>query len=216
MACGTMPDMNQTSSSTPTAAQVVLNFWLADGVQRDWTTREMKDLWFGGGAEQDERIRLLFGQQVNQALDGGLRDWENTPLERLALVLLLDQFTRNVYRGSGQAFAGDGRAQQLVLDAIARGWDKKLTAVCRVFLYMPLMHAEDLAMQDECVQRFTELQANAPDELRQRLQRNLDFARQHRDILARFGRFPHRNRALGRTPTPEEEEFLLKGPRFGQ
>ena len=83
-------------------------------------------------------------------------------------------------------------------------------------MYMPLMHAESLALQDECVARFTRLQADAPDALKQRFQSNIDFARQHRDIIARFGRFPYRNAALGRIDTAEEKEFLLKGPRFGQ
>lgn len=200
----------------PTAAQTILNFWLADGVRRDWPTRELKDLWFGGGAELDARIRMLFGTQVLEAVEGGLREWEDEAWDRLALVLLLDQFTRNVFRGSGRAFEGDARAQRLVTDAMDRGWDQQLTMAGAVFLYMPLMHAEDLALQDRCVAAFAALQARAPQELKQRLQGNLDFARQHQEIIARFGRFPYRNEALGRSSTPEEQDFLVKGPRFGQ
>lgn len=202
--------------SEPTTPQLVLNFWLADGVRHDWPSRDMKALWFAGGAAQDQQIKLLFGRDVERALDGGLADWEQQPEELLALVLLLDQFSRNVHRGSARAFAGDARSQRLVRQAIANGWDQRLTIVGRVFLYMPLMHAEDLALQQQCVACFEALQAGAPDELKARLQGNLDFARQHRDIVARFGRFPHRNPALGRTNTPEEAEFLVNGPRFGQ
>lgn len=194
----------------------VLDFWLGDGVEKDWPTQDLGKRWFGGGAELDEDIRARFGLEVEAAVDGGLQGWAQPPLHRLALVILLDQFTRNVFRGSGKAFAGDARAQQLVLEALAAQTDLQLPWAGRVFLYMPLMHAESLALQDECVARFTRLVDDAPDSLKQRLRGNLDFAHQHRDIIARFGRFPYRNAALGRTDTPEEADFLLKGPRFGQ
>ena len=194
----------------------VLDFWLGDGVSKEWPTQDLNKRWFGGGAELDAEISARFGNSVKAAVDGGLQDWEQPPLNRLALVILLDQFTRNVFRGKGQAFAGDARAQHLVLQALAAGDDLQLPWSGRIFLYMPLMHAESLALQDECVARFTRLQADAPDSLKQRFQGNIDFAHQHRDIIARFGRFPYRNAALGRIDTPEETDFLLKGPRFGQ
>lgn len=176
----------------------------------------MDKQWFGGGPELDAQIRQLFGAQVAQALDGGLVDWEAEPLHRLALVILLDQFTRNIFRGQARAFAGDTRAQQLVREAQAQGLDEQLPWVGRVFLYMPLMHAEDLALQEECVRRFTHLVAAAPTELRATMADNLRFAEQHRDIIARLGRFPYRNAALGRSSTAQEIEFLQNGPRFGQ
>lgn len=194
----------------------VLDFWLGDGVSKEWPTQDLGKRWFGGGAELDAEISARFGDNVKAAVGGGLQDWEQPPLNRLALVILLDQFTRNVFRGTGQAFAGDARAQQLVLQALAAGDDLQLPWAGRLFLYMPLMHAESLALQDECVARFTRLQADAPDALKQRLQGNLDFAHLHRDIIARLGRFPYRNAALRRLDTPEEADFLLKGPRFGQ
>jgi uncharacterized protein (DUF924 family) len=149
-------------------------------------------------------------------VSGGLQDWEQPALNRLALVILLDQFTRNVFRGKGQAFAGDARAQQLVLAGHGRREDLQLPWAGRVFLYMPLMHAESLALQDECVAALPGCRPMRPNRSSSRLQSNLDFARQHRDIVARFGRFPYRNAALGRLDTPEEADFLLKGPRFGQ
>ena len=176
----------------------------------------MKVLWFGGGPALDARITATFGEQVSHAIEGKFEDWAEQPLSRLALIVLLDQFTRNVFRGSPRAFEGDDRAQGLALDALAQTWDQDLPMVCRVFLYMPLMHAETLALQDQCVACFAHLVEDAPEWLKPRLQGNLDFARQHQGIIARFGRFPHRNAVLGRFTTPEEGEFLLTGPRFGQ
>ena len=204
------------TNDAPRTVNDILEFWFADGLQTGWPTTDMKELWWGGSKGLDGTVKAKFGPQVNQALAGGLKDWEAQPLSRLALVLLLDQFTRNVFRASPQAFAGDDRAQQLVIDGLAKDWDQQLLLVGRVFFYMPLMHAEDLVLQAECVSRFRLLLADAPEERKKTLQGNLDFAVLHRDIIARFGRFPHRNSALGRTNTPEEEAFLKTGPRFGQ
>ncbi len=194
----------------------VVEFWLADGATLGWPTQDLSKRWFGGGAALDEEIKSRFGALVMQAVAGGLKEWEQQAPDRLALVILLDQFTRNVFRGSGQAFGGDARAQQLALDTLRQRQDQQLPWVGRVFAYMPLMHAENLALQDECVARFLQLVAEAPEALKKRLQGNLDFARQHRDIIARFGRFPYRNAALGRASTPEEQAFLASGQRFGQ
>lgn len=208
--------MNTPQAPDTATAQDVLRFWFADGLQHDWPSSPLNDLWFGGGPAQDALIRQRFGALVDDALSGGMSDWE-TPLDtRLALILLLDQFTRNVHRGQARAFAGDARAQQLVLHTLAQGQDTALPTVGRVFLYMPLMHAEDLALQDECVARFTQLCQTAPPERRDTLAGNLRFAQQHRDIVAQYGRFPYRNAALGRTDTPAETAFLKNGPRFGQ
>jgi uncharacterized protein (DUF924 family) len=210
---------SSTASSTPASPATpaaVLDFWLADGVTLGWPSQEMNKRWFTGGPELDQAIAQQFGSAVALAQAGGLADWEAAPLDRLALIILLDQFTRNIFRGSARAFAGDARAQQLVQQTLAAQQDRQLPWVGRVFMYMPLMHAENLALQDQCVACFTQLVAEAPDALKQRLQSNLDFARQHQDIISRFGRFPYRSAALGRSNTPDEDEFLLKGPRFGQ
>lgn len=203
-------------TAPPETAMQVLDYWLGDALQRGWPSQSRSALWFGGGKEQDQAIIQRFGTLVEQALDGDLEDWEVSPLGLLALVILLDQFTRNMFRGQGRAFAGDGRATALVHDALQRGWDLKLPGAGAVFLYMPLMHAEDLALQDQCVSRFEALLARSPAERQQDLQGNLAFARQHRDIVARFGRFPYRNAALGRPSSAQEAEFLRDGPRFGQ
>ncbi len=206
----------QHKDTSPDAASQVLDYWLGDAMQRGWPSHSRSELWFGGGKAQDADITQRFGALVEQALDGGLTQWEADPLQRLALVILLDQFTRNMYRGSARAFAGDTRTQALVQDALGKGWLAKLPLAGSVFLLMPLMHAEDLALQDECVRRFAELLAGAPAERQKDLQGNLAFAKQHRDIIAQFGRFPYRNAALDRSNSPQEEAFLRDGPRFGQ
>ena len=208
--------MKTPSVPTPASAQDVLDFWLGDGLQHGWCSDKRDELWFGGGAALDGPIRERFGALVETAIDGGLADWEARIDTRLALVLLLDQFTRNVHRGQARAFAGDARAQRLSLQAHASGLDAELATVGLVFLAIPLMHAEDLDLQHECVRRFQRLLDTCPPELEDTLARHLHFAELHRDIVARFGRFPHRNAALGRTSTPAEEAFLKDGPRFGQ
>lgn len=200
----------------PTDAHAVLDFWLGDGLTLGWPSQSHSDLWFGGSKALDDDIAHRFGAGVEQALQGGLTDWADRPHSRLALVIVLDQFTRNVFRGQARAFAGDPRAQSLVQDALDHGWDAPLPLAGKVFLYMPLMHAENLAMQDLCVRQFETLVMHAPSERRKELQGNLDFAYQHRDIIARFGRLPYRNQALGRADTQEEQVFLRDGPRFGQ
>ena len=210
------PEQIPLPSSSPASPADVLDFWLGDSLALGWPTKDLGKRWFGGGAALDQEIKTKFGEQVVLAVRGGLQDWERPPSSRLALVILLDQFTRNVFRGSAKAFAGDARAQQLVLQMLAALEHRQLPWVGRVFAYMPLMHAENQALQDQCVACFEKLVADAPEALKQRLQGNLDFARQHQTIMARFGRFPYRNAALGRANTPEEDEFLLKGPRFGQ
>ena len=202
--------------ATHPTAQTVLDFWFGDGLTLGWPSDNRQRLWFGGGAEQDALIRERFGDAVEQAMQGQLSAWESTLADRLALVILLDQFSRNIHRGRARAFAGDGLAQKLVLQSLALHQDQDLPTVGRVFFYMPLMHAESSALQDECVARFTQLHASAPPELRDTLANNLHFAREHQEIVERFGRFPHRNAALGRASTAEELAFLENGPRYGQ
>ena len=213
-----MGAMNPNEHTLPiaTTPQAILDFWLGDGLTLDWPTQDLSKRWFGGGVELDAEIQTRFGKCVTEAVGGGLKDWESEPLSCLALIILLDQFTRNVFRGSAKAFDGDKRSQQLVADALGKEWDKRLPLVGHVFLLMPLMHAEDLPLQDECVRRFVNLAEDAPPEHRDALKSNADFAAQHRDIIARYGRFPYRNAALGRVNNAAEAAFLTSGPRFGQ
>ncbi|WHZ10714.1 MAG: putatative transmembrane protein [Burkholderiaceae bacterium] len=211
----------------PRHARAILDYWFADGLVLGWPSRDLDPLWFGGTEQQDREIRDRFGPWVDSAIDGGLRDWENEPggeqpdgpmpgWRWLALILLLDQFSRNLHRGTARAFAGDARAQRLVGDMLAQRADEQLPWVARVFVYMPLMHAEDAALQRECVRRFEALEAAVPENLRPSITGSLKFARTHLEIIGRFGRFPYRNAALGRSSSAAELEFLKTGPRFGQ
>jgi uncharacterized protein (DUF924 family) len=208
--------MNIITDTSLPPPDAVLSYWFGDATVPDVPGNDRSALWFGGGPELDADMRQRFGPLVAQAHAGGLTEWESPLLHRLALVIVLDQFSRNVYRGQAQAFAGDARAQTLVLRSLALGQDQSLPTTARVFFYMPLMHAESLALQRECVARLEALAADSPPETARRLQGNLQAAHQHRDIIERFGRFPHRNAALGRTSTAAETAFLTDGPRFGQ
>jgi uncharacterized protein (DUF924 family) len=200
----------------PETAQSLLDLWLGDGLERGWPSAPRNDLWFKATPAQDAELRERFGADVQAALAGQRDGWAATPRGRLALVLLLDQLPRNLFRRQPEAFAGDARAQALVQAALAAHEDEALPTIGRVFLYLPLTHAEALPLQDECVRRFERLRAEAAPERHAALEDNLRYARLHRDIVARFGRFPHRNAALGRDSSPQELEFLKDGPRFGQ
>ena len=194
----------------------VLDYWFDDGLTLGWPSRPMGERWFAGGAALDAEIRDRFGSAVEEAVTGGLAHWETTVLHRLALVILLDQFTRNVFRGLPRAFAGDPRARALATRTLAQGEDTALPLVGRVFLAMPLMHAEDPDTQAHCVRHFEHLLASCDAMHAAHLERNLASAREHRDVIAAYGRFPHRNAALGRSSTPEEIRYLETGKRFGQ
>lgn len=211
----TLPPSTAGDAGSTTAADV-LRFWFGDEPLCDWPQPHRGDLWFRGDAQVDAHIKAQFGALVDEAVAGGLGQWEDQPQTRLALILLLDQFTRNVYRGQARAFAGDARAQALTQRTLDAGEDALLPRAGRLFVYMPLMHAETLAQQDACVACFERLHAGAPDGTREILAENLRYAVLHRDIVARFGRYPHRNAVLGRQSTPAELEFLKDGPRFGQ
>ncbi len=207
--------INQQMAGSPNA-QTVLEFWLRDALSMGWPSESLNDLWWGGGPERDRDVDSRFGPLVRDAVNGGLGDWETQALDRLALVILLDQFTRNVFRGKRQAFAGDGRAQALVTEALALAWDEKMPLAGRAFFYMPLIHSENMTLQDEGLRCFKLLLERADTDRKQDLQGFLKSAQQHREIVATFGRFPHRNAALGRTDSTREQEYLQHGPRFGQ
>lgn len=166
--------------------------------------------WFRKDDAFDAQIRERFGALIDTAIDGGLRDWAATPRGALALILVLDQFTRNVYRDTPRAFAGDPQALELAVALTQSGQDQQLEPTLRAFVYMPFEHAEDLVMQARAVELF-QLLAQA----REGYESMLDYAQRHQEVIARFGRFPHRNAILGRDSTPEELAFLQQpGSRF--
>ena len=202
--------------SVPTPDHV-LSFWFEDATLGPEALQRRSAVWFGADPAFDDECAARFATLVEAAASGGLGDWAGSPQGRLALVLLLDQMSRNIHRGSPGAFMHDAQAAAHCLAGIESGQDRSLHAVERVFLYMPLQHAEDLALQRRSVERFDSLAAEADDAWRDRFTENAHYARLHRDIIERFGRFPHRNRVLGRTSTDEELRYLADGaPTFGQ
>ena len=173
-----------------TEPQEVLGFWFAEGREKQW---------FGGGAAFDAEVRAALSAAHDEAVAGRLDHWLETPDGCLALCILLDQYPRNVFRGTPRAFASDAQALAVAHHALAQGFESGLSQTERLFLYLPLEHSETLADQERCVRLTAGLDEN-PEWL--------DYAEAHRDIVARFGRFPHRNAILGRVCTPEEEAFL--------
>ena len=194
----------------------ILHFWFGDLERAEQVDKSKMKMWWAGGEAIDADVRQRFGATLARALDGQLRDWSQSPRGSLALVILLDQFTRNVGRGTESAFAGDEAALAVCLDAMKRGFDRQLRLIERSFLYMPMMHAEHPDMARRSLETFEALSR----EIAAFGHEHPDFrshAAAHADIVHRFGRYPHRNEVLGRTPTPEETEFLASGsPSFGQ
>jgi len=192
------------------AWQPLLDWWFGAAVTASEVAAQRSGLWFGYRAEQDDDARRLFGELCEQALAGGLEDWCGCAEGRLALLLLLDQLPRMIHRGTAQAFAGDSRARQVLREGLAQGFDHDLPAIRRVFAYLVLEHAEDLALQDEAVARFGALRDQRLFRERVGGEEVVRYAERHREIIARFGRFPHRNAVLGRASTPEETDFLTR------
>lgn len=165
-----------------------------------WFTQLQPEQWWKKDVAVDSYITTNFKTLHQQANRGELFQWRKTPKGRLAEIILLDQFSRNMFRGSSRAFASDSLALILAQEAISIGVEKELTAVERSFIYMPFMHSESLLIHDQAVQLFTQ----------NGLQSNLDFEVMHRNIIVKFGRYPHRNEILKRTSTTEELAFLTQ------
>lgn len=179
----------------------ILQFWFSDGEASTYDRR--RQIWFGKQPEFDETIRRKFQESYSQAAAGQLDHWRETPQGCLALILLLDQFSRNMFRDTPQAFATDPLAQQLAELALEQGYDRQLSPLQRIFLYLPFEHSEDLAQQQRSVELFRALASDAPE-----LADVYDYALRHQAVIEQFGRFPHRNRILGRESTLAEVEFL--------
>jgi len=192
---------------TITAATVV-DFWFGNAGGDSATAQAQQKLWWSKNATVDADISNRFGELVEAAASGRHDDWAQDPRGRLALILLFDQFPRNMYRDTPRAFAYDHLACKLALDGIAANSDRALRPIERVFFYLPLEHAESPELQERCVALFTTLAAGVPEADCKTFAGYVDYAVRHRDVIHRFGRFPHRNRILGRASTPEEIEFL--------
>ena len=199
--------------SAPTLTpETVLDFWFPPGLDADEAThRKQLEWWFRGGADQE--IVERFGEAtVDAAVRGDFNAWAESARGRLALILVLDQFSRSVYRGTPKTWAQDPKALGLALEGLDRGLDRELATVWeRVFFYLPLGHCEKLELQEESVRLAEALIDAAPPHLKKLYEYGANQARGHRDVIARFGRHPHRNAILGRESTPEELEYLAAG-----
>jgi uncharacterized protein (DUF924 family) len=192
-------------------AAAVLSYWFGD--DRDpidgiaaLERRGVK--WFYGGPEVDREIAARFGGDLERARRGELDDWAGTARDRLALIVLLDQFSRNVFRGTPLAFAQDAAAQRLAVTGLEASMDQELALHERMFFSLPLTHAEDPVLQERGLAYSERVTAEAPVTVRPFYERGLAFVRKHHDVIVRFGRFPARNATLGRSSTPEEITYL--------
>lgn len=194
----------------------ILAFWFKEAALSTPQIDRRMDTWFGEDPVFDAMVQNEFADDVEKASDGKLDHWAHKPEGRLALILLLDQFRRNIHRGTAAAFARDKQALKLCVEGAMQKKDRGLTPIQRVFFYMPLQHAESLKVQEKGVQLFDKLAEAVSPTYRETFATIAQFAELHRDIIARFGRFPHRNKVLGRDNTAEEDEYLADAPDFGQ
>ena len=189
----------------------ILSYWFPEGdifdADQEMFGRQMQ-WWFGGGPEVDRGISERFGQVLEQAGKGELDHWAETPRGRLALIIVLDQFSRNIHRGSPLSYSQDEKALELALEGIEVGMDRELGASERMFFWLPIGHSEDLTRHERSVLHAEEEVANFPPRLKPMYEFGVSQAKAARDVISRFGRHPHRNEILGRPSTPEELEYL--------
>lgn len=189
------------SDAAASEADAVLDFWF--GAPDSAEFGSARKAWFTKDAAFDAQVRERFGALVERALRGELDAWADAPRSALAQILLLDQLTRNAFRGTSRSFAGDARALAAASRMVGARQDEALPPFMRGFVYLPFEHAEGMAMQDEAIRLFNRLASEAPEHADM-----LDYAHRHRAVIERFGRFPHRNEVLGRQSTAEEIAFV--------
>jgi len=195
----------------------VLDFWFAGPRDDARHIRARIDVWFGVHAEFDRACRERWSDLLEVALRDELESWRSTDRGTLALIILLDQLTRNIHRGTARAYAGDAQARALADHGIALGFDRSLTPIERLFFYTPYEHAEDLAGQDRYIKLGAKLADDGDEEFAWLAPLSVKSGHEHREIIARFGRFPHRNAVLGRPSTAAEREWLAaQGRNWGQ
>lgn len=200
-----------------TRSAAILEYWFGQLDEEGLPEAVVEKRWFSPDEAVDTEIRARFEADLRNAAAGRLKRWEAEAHGALALVILFDQFPRNMYRGTPRAFLFDEHARAVARRALERELEADLVPIERVFLYMPFEHAEDLEAQEESVRRFEALLDAVPPGQAERFRTYLEFARSHRDVIARFGRFPHRNAVLGRASTDEERAYLAEGgARWGQ
>lgn len=202
---------NEPTKEIDNEIETIHNFWFGQLNERGLCIEDKNALWFKSNAETDEICRSQFEPLVKKATQGKLQHWAAGDRSLLALIVLLDQFSRNIYRGTPNAFASDPRALALAQEAVTSGRHLGLPPIHRVFLYLPLEHAEDLEIQNQCVELFEALR---DEEQTEQFEGFTRFAVAHRDVVAQFGRFPHRNVILGRQSSSEELAYLEKHGGF--
>ncbi|MBM7070513.1 DUF924 domain-containing protein [Shewanella sp. 202IG2-18] len=194
----------------------VIKFWYGE-IKDGFSSLEYSKAWFQGGTEFDDKIRDNFGELHEKAMSQQLEDWTLHPHPTLALVIILDQFSRNIYRKTAKAFAGDMLARQYSKHAISNNWDLQLQFVERIFLYMPLHHSEYFADQKLCLELFNKIYSEVDEQHKSVIENYLNYIREQLGIIEQFGRFPHRNTVLKRKNTEEERAYLEQGaPSYGQ
>jgi len=189
----------------------ILHFWFGAFPTPYTADASKTDMWFKNGAAYDSEIFINFGIDYERAINGELDHWVDSYRGRLALIVLLDQFSRHIHRGTAQAFLQDEKAQALCIDGLGAGDDARCHAVERSFFYLPLEHAEDIKKQELSVRAFTQLVQDVPEQYRKPFESSLSFARSHHYVIEKFGRFPELNETLGRESTAEEVEFIASG-----
>lgn len=199
----TMAGMSETAAD-------ILAFWFGKAADEREMLRRQSPLWWSAQPAMDRQIAERFGRTHADAVVGRLDGWAATPRGRLAGIIVLDQFPRMMFRGDARAFASDALGRRWTDEGLARGDDRTLAPIERVFFYLPLEHSEAPADQERSVALFRALRDGADPALRERFDEFFDYAIRHRDIIARFGRFPHRNAILGRASTAEEAQFLTQ------
>jgi uncharacterized protein (DUF924 family) len=191
-----------------TTPEDILSYWFGDAVDQAEVARQRRALWWGKSAATDAEITARFGAVHARAVAGQLGGWRAEPRSLLALIVLIDQFSRVICRGQPSCFANDTMALELALDGTAGGKDRRLRPIERVFFYLPFEHAESLEMQRRAVREIAALCDDVDDVLRPTFSGFLDYAERHLAVIERFGRFPHRNAILGRASTAEEDASL--------
>ena len=189
----------------------VLGFWFGDSLDLPEAAAARRLLWFRENPSFDQSIRERFGDLPSRALRGELDTWRHAARSSLALVVVLDQFPRNLYRGTAQSYAYDHAAMAACVATLESRFDTELSPLEAMFLYLPLEHAEDMQSQERCVSLFRKLMDRAPVDQRPQFESFLSYAIRHREIINRFGRFPHRNAILGRASSSEELSYLEAG-----
>jgi uncharacterized protein (DUF924 family) len=186
----------------------LLDFWFGNLGSADLPTSDRTNLWFGENDIVKQKMIQAFNKEYEAAVSGSLTDWANTPRGRLALIILFDQFPRYLHRRSSQAFAHDDKAQELCVEGLLSKMDQSLTLIERVFFYMPLVHAEDSESQEKSIRLYQDLVSLSMSETTQIYQLFLAYAYAHFRVIKEFGRFPQRNKILGRQSTDAELAFL--------